>query len=1042
MTTFVIYCINNPFTMEKKRFKLINNVVSVIVLALSSFVYLSTIEPTASFWDCGEFIASSYKLEVGHPPGNPVFNLFARFFTMFTDNMHAAAAVNAMSALCSALTIFFLYLTIVHFGRRILEKKGRTMTNGSAIAIMAAGIVGAMAYCFSDTFWFSAVEGEVYAMSSLFTAVVFWAILKWEEEAEKPYADRWLVLICFLMGLSIGVHLLNLLTIPAIVFIVYYKKRDGEVNFWKALGVLLLSGVLLAVILFGIIPYLPKVTAFFDRIFVNGFGAKFNVGAAIFMLLLLAGCFFGLKTLRKKEKALWHTILLCFTTIVIGYSVFTITIIRSCANTPTNEYQPDNPYTLVRYLGREQYGSAPLIYGETYLSPYEVDHKDYYTPLEGKYHKAENVVPKYPAGAKMFFPRMWNSFDEHQKGFYESYSTGKNMKRVELYGEPRAIQMPKFIDNLVFFFDYQINYMYFRYFFWNFVGRQNDFHGQIPGDKVAGNWESGIPFIDKARLGDQSGAPSALLNNKAKNHYFFLPLILGLIGLFYQIKHDGRNSWVTGLLFLLTGIAIVLYLNQPPYQVRERDYAYAGSFYVFAIWIGLGVMQIADWLEKLTKKETVAPAAAAAVLCLTVPVIMGCENWDDHNRSHRTTARDMAYNHLAALGPNALIITHGDNDTFPLWYIQEVENVRTDVRIVNTSLLGTDWYVDQMKRRQYESDPLPITIEREQYLYGTNDFPYVSDAIDHPILASEAIDVFKNPKFKIDGETDFIPAKKLLVPVNRENVLKYGIVPEKDMDKVADFVELEINGNRIGKTDLIILDILAHYDWDRPIYFVTQNADVNLGLDKWSTNCGFCYKLVPIKSENPRNGAYFDADKMYDDLMNVFAFESLKQDNVYYDYQNIYTFEAVVPIREMFVNTAEHLFEQGDMERCLNLIDKCIDIMPAKNFPYSISWMRSINEVSLINAVELYYKCGEPAKGDMLARELGADLINTVAYLTTVMPVDDSGKKIVDDSISMFYYLIDALEQQQATDLAQELQRNLYNALQIATDHTDAETAD
>ena len=1023
--------------MEKKRFKLINNVVSVIILVLSSFVYLSTIEPTASFWDCGEFIASSYKLEVGHPPGNPVFNLFARLFTMFTDNMHAAAAVNAMSALCSAFTIFFLYLTIVHFGRRILEKKGRELTRGNVIAVIGAGVVGAMAYCFSDTFWFSAVEGEVYAMSSLFTAVVFWAILKWEEEADEPYADRWIVLICFLMGLSIGVHLLNLLTIPAIVYIVYYKKKEGEVSFWKALGVLLLSGLLLAVILFGIIPYLPKVTAAFDRLFVNGFHAKFNVGAAIFMILLLAGCFLGLKALRRKEKAIAHTALLCFTTIVIGYSVFTITIIRSCANTPTNEYQPDNPYTLVRYLGREQYGSAPLVFGETYLSPYEVNYKDYYTPLDDEYFKAQNVLPKYPNGAKMFFPRMWNGFDEHHKSFYDTYAKGKVYKKVNLYGETRAVQLPKFKDNLTFFFDYQVNYMYFRYFFWNFVGRQNDFHGQVPGDNIGGNWESGIKFIDEARLGDQSNAPDFLKNNKAKNHYFFLPLLLGLIGFFYQTKHDGRNSWVTTLLFLLTGLAIVLYLNQPPYQVRERDYAYAGSFYVFAIWIGLGVMQVSDWLEKLFKKESVAPAAAAAAVCLVVPVIMGCENWDDHDRSHRTTARDMAYNHLAALDSNALIITHGDNDTFPLWYAQEVENIRTDVRIVNTSLLGTDWYIDQMKRRQYESDPLPITLDRIQYLYGTNDYPYVTDFIDHPILASEAIDVFRNPKFSLEGGDgkviDYIPSHKLIVPVNKENVLKYGIVAEKDADKIADEVTLEIQGDRIGKTDLVILDILAHYDWSRPIYFVTQTADVNLGLEHWSTNCGFCYKLVPVYSENPRETAYFDEDEMYDNLMNVFEFESLKQDNVYYDYQNIYTFEAVIPIRDMFVNTAEKFYDRGDTTKAVAILDKGIDVMPDSNFPYCISWMRCINEVSLMRTVELYYKCGEREKAEAVAKCLGGEMVTTIAHLTSVLPADANGKKTVDDSLNLFYYLVEILDEQGATELSSELQHELYDKLQLAT---------
>ncbi len=783
-------------------------------------------------------------------------------------------------------------------------------------------------------------------------------------------------------------------------------------------------------ILFGIIPYLPKIAAFFDRIFVNGLGAGFNVGAAVFMILLLAGCFIGLKVLRAKEKPVWHTGLLCFTTIIIGYSLFAITIIRSCANTPTNEYQPDNPYTLVRYLSREQYGSAPLIYGETYASPYEIKVKEYWTPLDERYYKAENVVPDYPAGTKMLFPRMWNSFDERHKSFYDSYSHGKNRKIINLYGERRAVMMPRFIDNLVFFFDFQVNYMYFRYFFWNFVGRQNDFHGQTPGDKVSGNWESGITFLDKARLGDQSKAPDILAHNKAKNHYFFLPLILGLIGLFFQLKRDGRGGWVTLLLFLLTGLAIVVYLNQPPFQVRERDYAYAGSFYVFAIWIGLGVMKIQEWLEKPLKKDSLVAAGVAGALCLCVPVLMGCQNWDDHDRSHRTTAVDMAYNHLAALGPNAIIITHGDNDTFPLWYLQEVEEARLDVRIVNTSLLGTDWYIDQMKRKQYDSDPLPITIDRIQYLYGTNDFPRVEERLNRPILASEAIEIFKNPNIKAgDGKSDYIPAKKLLVPVNKENVRKYGIVPEADMDKVADFVELEINADRIGKCDLIILDILAHYNWDRPIYYVTENADVSLGLEKWSERGAFCYKFVPIYSEKPREKIYTDPDKLYDDLMHTFRFESLKQDNVYYDYQNIYTFEAVVPIRDMFVSTARIFIERGDTQKAIDLLDRCIDIMPEKNFPYNIAWMRSLNEISLVRMVDAYFQCGEDEKAVNLAKKLGDAFSQGIAYFS-----NPGGKvinqKFVDDQVSLFYYLIDILERNDSKDMAELLQKELYMTMQ------------
>lgn len=1013
--------------MEKKKFKLINNIVAIAIFVMSAFVYLATIEPTASFWDCGEFIASSYKLEVGHPPGNPSFNLFGRLFTMFTGAEGAAAAVNAMSALCSALTIFFLYLTIVHFGCRILEKRGKEMTSASAIAIFASGVVGAMAYCFSDTFWFSAVEGEVYAMSSLFTAVVFWAILKWEEESESKYASRWIILISLLMGISVGVHLLNLLTIPALVFIVYYKRNsDKNVTLWKALGVLALSGVILAVLLFGIIPYLPKFLAFIDRIFVNGFGAGFNIGAAFFMVVLFAACFWGLAQFRKKEKALAHTILLCCTTFIIGYSLFAITMIRSCANTPTNEYQPDNPYTLVRYLGREQYGTTPILYGQVYTDPYDVKVKKYYTPLDDKYYEAENIVPVYAQGGKMLFPRMWNGFDEKAKQFYDTYTRHKHYKKVKVGDDYMTIQMPSFGDNLSFFFDYQVNYMYIRYFLWNFAGRQNDFHGQVPGDKINGNWESGITFLDKMRLGDQSQAPSILRENKAKNHYFFLPLILGILGFFFQMKHDSRNSWVTGLLFLLTGLAIVMYLNQPPYQVRERDYAYAGSFYVFALWIGLGVMAVQDWLDKMSKGKKEIPAAVvAAAICCSVPVIMGCQNWDDHDRSGRYTARDMAYNHLVTADQNAMMVTHGDNDTFPLWYAQEVEGIRTDIRIVNTSLLGTDWYIDQMKRRQYESAPLDIDIPRIQYLYGTNDFPYVYPVIDRPVLARDAIEVFKNPKYRLsDGKTDFIPAKKLIVPVDKENVRKYGVVPEEDMDKVVDSVELEISGDRIGKTDLIILDILSNYKWDRPLYYVTPNADVNLGLSNWSQYNGFCYKFVPIRT--PESKQYLDADKMYDKLMNEYRFESLACDDVLYDYQNIYTFCAVVPIRDMFFNVAMEMATRGDNAKAVELLDRCIEVMPASNFPYNISWMRSINEISIVRIVELYLKLGETEKAVAVADEFVAETIPAVKYFNSDFGGKPLSDRFLQDNISLFSYLVDTFEENGQGSKAEEYKAMLF----------------
>ncbi|HIZ87485.1 MAG TPA: DUF2723 domain-containing protein [Candidatus Coprenecus pullistercoris] len=960
--------------MEQKKFTLLNRIFSVLVLLTASVTYLMTIEPTASFWDCGEFIASSYKLEVGHAPGNPVFQLIARFFTMFTSPEHAAMAVNVMSALCSAFTIFFLYLTIVHLGRRIVEKSGRgsTLSTGAAWALIGSGAVGALAYCWSDTFWFSAVEAEVYAMSSLFTAVVFWMILKWEEQADTEYADRWIVAIAFLMGLSIGVHLLNLLVIPAIAFVYYFKKAP-KVTAWGSIGVLALSAVILALILWGIIPYLPKIAAVFDLLFVNVFHLPFNSGAAFFMIMLLILCFLAVYLTHKKGKRVWNTIMLCFTMIVIGYSAFAMVVIRSSNNTPTNEGQPDNPYALVKYLGREQYGSAPLLYGHTYASVYN-DYKEstYHTKLGDRYVKASSPIDViYPSESKMFFPRMHSKDPSHIR-FYKSYTQGRG-KTIAGSEE----KMPLFKDNLAFFFDYQFNWMYWRYFMWNFAGRQNDLHGQVPGDPIRGNWECGIGFIDKARLGDQSEGPDYIVNNKGKNHYYMLPLLLGILGLIYQFTKDQRNGLITFLLFFLTGIAIILYLNQTPYQVRERDYAYAGSFYMFAIWIGLAVLAVYDWLRRPLSKMHVpekATAMAVSLLLLGVPVLMAAENWDDHDRSGRYTARDMAYNYFMSTDPQAILITHGDNDTFPLWYIQEVEGVRLDARVMNTSLLGIDWYIDQMQWKQYDAEPIKFTTKRENYLYGTNDYVLIRDFFNRPILLKDAIDLFNNPKTKVDlgygRRENVLAARKLIIPVNKDNVIKYGIVPEEDYDKILDTVCLEIPAgkNYLEKTELMILDMLANYDWDRPIYFMTQGGSLQIGIEPYLQFEGYTYKFVPIKSEiSSYNVNQVDTDALYDRLMNVYRLDNFA-DDIFVDYQNLSTFNGIQSQRFIFVQTAKALLLKGDTTRAVELLDRMQEVFPDRNFPLNSSAaVQYVNEPTVINAIELYIKCGETEKGLDLA---------------------------------------------------------------------------
>ncbi len=988
--------------MEKKLFDKIKNIVAIVVLAFSSFVYLSTIEPTASFWDCGEFIASSYKLEVGHPPGNPMFQLVARFFTIFTDGEHAAAAVNSCSAMCSAFTIFFLFLTIVHFGQRLRERRGKQLTLGSAIAILGAGVAGALAYGFSDTFWFSAVEGEVYAMSSLVTAVVFWAILKWEERFGEPYNDRWLIFIALILGLSIGIHLLSLLVIPVIVFIYYYKTHEGEkLTFWKGLLMLAVSGLVLAVILFGIIPYVPKLIATIDRWFVNGLGAPFNLGASIFSLLIFAACFALLAVFRRKGQATAHTITLALTAILIGYSVFAVIVIRANANPPTNEYSPDNPYTLVRYINREQYGSKPVVFGESYKSLYNIKEDTYWTQLDGKYFKAPKpLAADYPVGAKMLFPRMWSTQSPSHEQFYDAYTNGDFATRtVRLSdGQLYKTQMPKMKDNLRYFFDYQLNYMYFRYFFWNFVGRQNDLQGQIPGDPSCGNWESGIKFLDKIRLGDQSIGPDPIVNSKAKNHYFFLPLILGLIGLFFQLKHDPRNGWITFLLFFLTGIAIIIYLNQPPYQPRERDYAYAGSFYVFAIWIGLAVISIKDWLdglfgkgiarengEKLSKAGSITTAGVASALGLAVAILMGCQNWDDHDRSGRYTAVEEAYNYLNSCSKDAILITHGDNDTFPLWYAQEVESIRPDIRIMNTSLLGMDWYIDQMKCRCNESAPLPISLPRKDYLYGTNDFIRVVDAFGRPATAKEIISVFTNPKYRV-GNSGAIAARTITVPVDKEAAVNNGLVKPKDISKMVDTLYLTIpeGATTLTKTDLILIDILSNYKWDRPIYFVSQNGDCTFEIGKYLQFDGFAYQIVPIECPQGSAARQMDTGKMYDLVMNGYRFDSQMDTTINYDYFNLYAFSSVTPVRGIFNQVAIKLLDEGRNEDAEKVLDRCYEVTPQKNMPYDIAIIRGSNEYEVLTSVDTYLALGKFEKAQKLARAYMDEAIKSMLYSSQI----------------------------------------------------------
>ena len=1022
--------------MDNKKFTLWHRVSALAALAVSAVTYLLTIEPSASFWDCGEFIASSYKLEVGHPPGNPMFQLIARFFTLFGDNMHAAILVNAMSAILSALTIFFLYLTIVWFVRRLVKPSADGgYTAGQAVAIIGSGLAGALVYCFSDTFWFSAVEGEVYAMSSFFTAVVFWAMTMWYDRADEPHANRWIVLIAFLMGLSIGVHLLNLLAIPALVFMFYYRRReDGSFTFLEFVKIFLIGVVILGFINFLLIPYFPKLAAYFDLFFVNVLGLPYNTGAAFFLLAVLAACFLGLFKTLEKKKVFWNTALMCLTTIIIGFSVFSVDIIRSCAKTPTNEYQPDNAFTLVRYLSREQYGSTPLLYGQYFDAPYDIKTTTYWAPLDGRYKKVEGPIDaKYDASGKMLFPRMWSgSPDGKNEEIYEFYMNGKGHK---VAGSTH--KKPTMWANLTYFFDYQMNWMYWRYFMWNFVGRQNQIHSPSPGNIFHGNWESGISFIDNIRLGDQSDAPDSLKNDKGKNHYFFLPLLLGLLGLFFQFDRDKRGCWLTFLMFFMTGIAIVVYLNQPPYQVRERDYAYAGSFYFFSVWAGLGVAALYSIFNSLLKgKYSVPVAVFAALLGLGISGLMAEENWDDHDRSNRRTAVEMATNYLQSVGPNGILVTHGDNDTFPLWYAQEVENIRTDVRICNTSLLGTDWHIDQMLWAVNESAPLPLTVPHEQYLYGTNEYVPILDSREEVVSISDLMMLFRHPQVKVSmssgRKVDYIASRKISVPVNRENVIKYGILDAKYADQIPDEIILTIPKDKdyLSKPEIFMLDLLAGYQWDRPINLLNAGGDLNIGIKEYLENVGYSYKFIPLKNKYKNTDIGFcDTDRLYHMMTEVYKFDAVAADDYFIDYQNLYTHLGVMSLRSLFLSCANAFIKAGEDDRALEMLDKCQQVL--RNYPLeAVPLGFSGNDYMVIETIEDYYKLGQNDKARALGAGLGAQLLVSSQFYLEFYSWARDDFELVGNYV---YLLSDVLKEGGDKEMAKTIEDTFAELIEAAT---------
>ena len=1032
-----------------KQYKITNNIIGWIVFAIAAFTYCMTVEPSASFWDCPEFISTATKLEVGHPPGAPFFMLTGNFFTQFTgDPAKAAFCVNIMSALLSALCILFLFWTITHLTRMLICKDGTVTTWGQIITIMGSGVVGALAYTWSDTFWFSAEEGEVYAYSSMFTALVFWLILKWEDHADEPHSDRWIVLIFYLTGLSIGVHLLNLLCLPAIA-LVYYYKRHPQAQTKGSLVALLVGFLLVAAVLYGVVPGIVKVGGWFELFFVNTLGMPFNTGMVVYILALIAVVltaiwsttktnrtltnglylasvgmlgipFFGtgfmsvligivllatlyfLLNMKRKDgkmllrKRILNTSLLCMLMLMIGYSSYAVIVIRSVANPPMDQNSPEDIFSLGSYLSRDQYGQTPLFFGQAFTSQPDFDANGqaiYNTTTE--HHRKEKTQAneadtyedvesleslQYPSGMKMLFPRMYSS--AHAQAYNDWLGGNLHLRDVNYTtsgGDFQYGQMPSQWDNLNFFISYQINFMYWRYFMWNFAGRQNGY--QSNGEKEHGNWLTGIPFIDNAIYGNQKELPNELQQDKAHNVFYMLPLLLGLLGLFWQAFRGDKGVkqfWVVFFLFFMTGLAIVLYLNQTPMQPRERDYAYAGSFYAFAIWIGMGVAALADLLgralkarKKATEEFGVLPAAVVSVLCVLVPLQMVSQTWDDHDRSGRYACRDFGLNYLDTMPEkladgtpaNPIIFSNGDNDTFPLWYNQETEGKRTDARVCNLEYLQTEWYTDQMVRPAYNSPSLPIAWKRAEYVDdGKHGY--------FPIVDRKAeLDAFKkaHPNGPDPYELTYImdnyvrtkqifPTDSVVVKVNKQNVINQGITVPAGME-IPDHISLSLKwaGRGMSRKQVMIYEMLARNNWKRPIYMsVTLGAENYAGLQDYFCLEGLAYRLTPFKLGQSR----IDTDKMYTNLMKRFKYGNVAMPGIFLDETNL---RMAQTHRRMFSILVERLLNEGKKDKALAALRMCEKVLPEATVPY---------EYADVDLATLWFHAGDKANAARVAKEV------------------------------------------------------------------------
>jgi hypothetical protein len=964
-------------TMQKTT--IINNILGWLVFLIAAITYFVTLEPTASWWDCSEFITSAFKLEVGHPPGAPLHMILGRVFALFAaDISWAAFMVNAMSAIASAATVMLLYWSIVHLARKLFSTE--ELSKGEQIAVWGSGLVGALAFTFTDSFWYSAVEGEVYALSSFFTAAVFWAILKWENVASEPNANRWLILIAYLMGLSTGVHLLNLLAIPAIGLVYYFKMYKFS---WKgAISALVISIGILGSIQYVIIPGVPRLAFIFDKLFVNSFGLPFNSGVLFLIALIIAASVWAVKYTIKKNMVLLNTAVTSVIVILLGYSTFATIIIRASANPPMNQNHPDNAFALLRYLNREQYGDRPLFYGHYYNAPAiaNINEKDQYNKVDGKYKVTGTLSggTEYEPKLETFFPRMYSSNSNHVSAYKEWGKIEGKPVRVRDGGEEKTLMKPTFAENLRFFFTYQVGHMYMRYFMWNFVGRQNDVQGH--GGFMHGNWVSGIDILDSQKVGPRDKMPDFMKNDPSRNTYYFLPLLFGLIGMFYQYNRgkSGKEGFtVTMLLFVFTGLAIIVYLNQTPYQPRERDYAYTGSFYAFAIWIGLAVPALYSMVQKILKGTTGAVVVTWFSLVL-VPGILVSQNFEDHDRSGRYMTRDYAINYLESCAPHAILFTYGDNDTFPLWYVQEVEGFRPDIKIINLSYLGMDWYITQHRMASNDAAPMPFSFEKEQYYMGRMDAVLFHERIKGSIELSEAMKFLgsddERTKVQVmSGEKmDFLPSRSFHITVDKQKVLKTGTVKHEDAALIVDSVKFSISKSYITKSEMAILNIIAANNWERPIYIDHSLLYANsiFFLDYLQFE-GLAYRFVPIETKGGgMNRGRIDAEILYDNVMNKFVWGNVNDPDIYLDEYNKKAVN-IIQARYMFARLAQALIDKGDTTRSVEVLDRLFEVFPDEKMPLTYD---------SFPAVELYYSAGETEKANNLVKVLSKNSFDMLEY--------------------------------------------------------------